>query len=309
MSDYMRNRGGDEGDGFFCRFTFGQFFALLVLEVFTLFFVFYLGARYGQEFLGLKVVEAGKGDQGGGEGAGAPKVATTDDPEARELAKELIAKAQTPELKERISRMFEGAKGAGTPPPVVGPIGDEGAGASGQARAIERGQASGGAESVALEGAATAPRESDAGPTPGRTEAGEDSAAAEVRRQQRPGGPATAGPPGAGAPAAGPPTAGLPTAGPPTAGPSGVVRVKSGEDTRYSLQIGSYPNMDEASRVVERWKGKGYSAYMMIADIPDRGRWYRVRIGGFGTHEDAARYLKEFQVREDVEALIVMNEQ
>jgi len=67
--------------------------------------------------------------------------------------------------------------------------------------------------------------------------------------------------------------------------------------------------MGEATRSVEKWKGKGYPAYMMIADIPDRGRWYRVRIGGFATREDASGYLKELQSRENVEALIVMNEQ
>ena len=58
MPEYMRSRAipqstNRQEDTAFCRFTFGQFFALLVLEVFTLFFVFYLGARYGREFLGL----------------------------------------------------------------------------------------------------------------------------------------------------------------------------------------------------------------------------------------------------------------
>jgi hypothetical protein len=36
-------------DDYFCRFTFGQFVTLILLEVVTLFFVFYLGARYGSD--------------------------------------------------------------------------------------------------------------------------------------------------------------------------------------------------------------------------------------------------------------------
>ncbi len=87
-----------------------------------------------------------------------------------------------------------------------------------------------------------------------------------------------------------------------------MIRVKSGSNARYSVQIGSYPSMQEGTQIVERWK-EGYPAYMMIADIPDRGRWYRVRLGGFENREDAARYLKELQTRENVEALVVLNEQ
>ena len=48
---------------------------------------------------------------------------------------------------------------------------------------------------------------------------------------------------------------------------------------------------------------------MMIADIPDRGRWYRVRIGGFAKKEDAQKYLERFRSDEGVEAIVVLNEQ
>ncbi len=264
MADYMRNsRRREEGDGFFCRFTFGQFFALLILEVFTLFFVFYLGARYGQEFLGLKsdvtVVEGMEieGDEGE---AG---VMTTSDPEVRRMAGELIAKAKTPELKERIRSMIHDARGEKPErmPEVVGrnreaeapPVVPKDPGTRAASRADD------GFEPQVV--GERAPVQET--PPPART-AQQDA---------------------------------------------GVVRVKSVENARYSVQVGSYPQMGEATTVVERWKGKGFPAYMMIADIPDRGRWYRVRIGGFETRNDAARYLKELQTRENVEALVVLNEQ
>ena len=291
MSDYMRNRRGEEGagnEGFFCRFTFGQFFAILVLEVFTLFFVFYLGARYGREFLGLDkgpavaAVEAPApaAEETVPEG---PQVLTTSDPEAAKVAAELLEKADTPELKDRIAKMFDqtgAAAGAGKTPEV-----------------IDRNRAP---------DVATVPAEE--GRTPGEMMA-ESAAAA-----------GTGGRPAA-LPPEEPPAAGATRTADPElakaedattkqqASDTSVIRVKSADNGRYAVQVGSYPKLDEATRSVERWKGKGYPAYMMIADIPDRGRWYRVRLGGFATREDASRYLKEFQTRENVEALIVMNEQ
>jgi len=237
MTDYSRTRReSGESDSFFCRFTFGQFFALLVLEVFTLFFVFYLGARYGREFLGLdkKAAVAVVGVEATG-----PKVATTDDPEARAMAKDIIAKAQTPELKERIAQMLDKDASSTQPEP----------------------------EQQREELPAAEPVSAREGPMPMRPpeeqEAGES-----------------------------------------------MIRIKSGENSKYSIQIGSYQQISEAHGKVDEWRKKGYPAYMMIADIPSRGRWYRVRIGGFATRDDASRYLSNLKKEEGIaDALIVLNEQ
>lgn len=274
MSDYMKNRRGEESDSFFCRFTFGQFFALLVLEVFTLFFVFYLGARYGREFLGLdkigvavEVSQSGK-DEGNTD---ASQVSTTTDPDAALLAKELVAKAKTPELKDRIAKMFENAGRDETnkTPPVV------------EINKEPQAEVSPPQMPPAEERAAQA-----VSPEPQAAEPSTDVASGEAK----------------------PEVLSKPEE-PEGASKSSVVRVKSVENARYSVQVGSYPKMDEATRVVEKWKGKGYPAYVMIANIPDRGQWYRVRIGGFGSRNEAMQYLTEFKTRENAEALVVMNEQ
>jgi cell division protein FtsN len=47
----------EEDEEYFCRFTFGQFVSLSLLELVALFFVFYLGARYGPGLLGYKSIE------------------------------------------------------------------------------------------------------------------------------------------------------------------------------------------------------------------------------------------------------------
>ena len=248
MPEYMRSRRSEESESFFCRFTFGQFFALLVLEVFTLFFVFYLGARYGRGLLGLDKAPAVALEAPAAETS---QVITTADPEVRKMADELISQAETPELKDRIRNMIDDAQGdrPRRMPEVV---------------------------SVDREPTQERPVEMPVESVPESREMPEGSETAAARTP---------------------------------AADAGVIRVKSSENARYSVQIGSYPNMAEATKVVERWKTKGYPAYLMIADIPDRGRWYRVRIGGFETRGEAARYMGDFTTKENVEALVVLNEQ
>lgn len=263
MPEYARQgRGGDENESFFCRFTFGQFFAILLLEVFTLFFVFYLGARYGREFLGLGV---NPGDLIGEASRNEPqRIQTTTDPEVSAMARDLVAKAKTPELKERIANMLGTGVGKRPPPPPS---------------PTEKLPSHAAEEGVLSEPSTTG--ESGVGETPPAETLGEVRPREEVSPVVTRGGEA----------------------------PQGAVRIKSGESSRYSVQIGSYPQLAEANSAVERWKAKGYGAFMMIADIPDRGRWYRVRIGAFAARDDAVRYMQELKDREGVDALVVLNEQ
>lgn len=245
MSDYMQSKMGEETDNFFCRFSFGQFFALLVLEVFTLFFVFYLGARYGREFLGMDKTPVTVAEEESVAQPEEAKVISTTDPGAEKIGRELIEKAKTPELKERIAKMFEEAKGKSPP-------------------------------------AETSPQSESAAPPEVQSESVEET----------------------------PPIAEDTAVKEETPAKGSFIRVKSGDNAKYSIQIGSYPKLEEASKIEGEWKEKGYPAYIMIADIPDRGRWYRVRIGGFASRKDAGRYLADLkELDENVEALIVQNEQ
>lgn len=286
MSDYMRSRQGEESDSFFCRFTFGQFFAILILEVFTLFFVFYLGARYGREFLGLDRAVLASAESSRDESSSineATGVLTTSDPGAEKLAKELVAKASTPELKDRIARMFEEAKAASEPkmlPPEA---------AVQQIPNTNDASPQLSQPAVAADAEQPSLAEGPAAPEPVRQMPESELEAAKVVPGERQ----------------------TDVTLPPSSSEMGnsVVKVKSVDNARYSVQVGSYPKMDEANRATERWKTKGYPAYVMIANIPDRGQWYRVRIGGFTSRGEAEKYLGEFKTKENAEALVVMNEQ
>jgi len=259
MSSYMPNRGrGEEPESFFCRFTFGQFFALLVLEVFTLFFVFYLGARYGRGLLGLDKPPAVALESAAGQVAGEqptqekPKVLTTQDPEVAKMAGELMAKADTPELKDRIREMIGQAQEKKPAMPEV--------------VTMERKEAPPPPPEPVVQDVERVPVE-EAAPPPAQAAGGSPASDASV------------------------------------------IRVKSADNARYSVQIGSYPDINEGTRIVEKWKSKGYPAYIMIADIPDRGRWYRVRIGGFESRDDAVKDMQQLTAKENVDALVVLNEQ
>ena len=87
------------------------------------------------------------------------------------------------------------------------------------------------------------------------------------------------------------------------------IRIKSAPNAKYALQVGSYPQISEANTKIKKWKQKGYPAYLMIADIPDRGRWYRVRLGGFASRDEARKYKQKIESVEQVETIVVLNEQ
>lgn len=225
---------------YFCRFTFGQFFTLLVLEIFTLFFIFYLGARYGREFLGIETPVAEQR-------AGLPEVTTTSsqvasttaDPEIRALAKDILEQAPPSDLKQRVEEM----------------LGE-------RERRTENREQKQKTETETENGKQkTENREPKVGNQELRT-----------KNQE----------------------------------PQPVIQTAP-ENARYTIQIGSYNNVDEAHTMVTHWQEKGYPAYLTSADIPEKGRWYRVRVGGFENKELAQTYLDEFKHKEGVDAFIASN--
>lgn len=84
------------------------------------------------------------------------------------------------------------------------------------------------------------------------------------------------------------------------------VRVKSAHNSKYTVQVGSFPTPEEASSSVEKWKQKGYDAFMSVAEIPNRGTWYRVRVGSFGNKQDAQSYVQQIKTKEKILALVVL---
>ncbi len=56
----------------------------------------------------------------------------------------------------------------------------------------------------------------------------------------------------------------------------------------FMIQVGSYKEKDKAEQVVSKLKSMGYAPRLVPMELPGKGKWYRLTIGGFSSHEKAA---------------------
>jgi DedD protein len=262
-------------DDYFCRFTFGQFVTLILIEVVTLFFVFYLGARYGTDLLGTgepqkEAVVPAQSPKNVDDIVGAPPVEytypevltsrdgqkairikpsgmTADEYEKQKVEDPAaIIQRDTPqEEKQQVPKAPQ------TPPP-----------AKPEEKPAEK------------------PAEK---PIAKPTE--EPSAEEQLAKEEGPvkeTAPEKETPPEEAAPAPKP-------------------------KGKFAIQVGSYQSNEEALVSLSAWKKKGYSAYTAVGQVPQKGTWYRVRIGGFATHDEAQKFLEKFKAKEKASALVVLS--
>lgn len=63
----------------------------------------------------------------------------------------------------------------------------------------------------------------------------------------------------------------------------------------FTVQVAALPNRKEAEELVGKLRERGLPARIMEAEIQGRGTFYRIRIGRFGSREEANRYLEDLQ--------------
>lgn len=64
---------------------------------------------------------------------------------------------------------------------------------------------------------------------------------------------------------------------------------------KFTIQLGSYPSVDEAKQFAEGFTIRGYSPIINESTIEGKGTWYRVSLGLFGSVEEAKSYIKNEQ--------------
>ncbi|MFH1102765.1 MAG: SPOR domain-containing protein [Pseudomonadota bacterium] len=74
-----------------------------------------------------------------------------------------------------------------------------------------------------------------------------------------------------------------------------------------TLQIASFYSRQDAQRLVQELKDRGYPAYWTLGLIPGKGIWHRVRVGGFGSREEAGKMMMQLK-KERYTAVIVNNQ-
>lgn len=78
-----------------------------------------------------------------------------------------------------------------------------------------------------------------------------------------------------------------------------------GREGEYTLQVSSLPNAPMASSFCDQLRARGHRAFVVVADVPNRGRHWRVRIGPFETMAEADSYRREFERTERMNTYVV----
>lgn len=82
---------------------------------------------------------------------------------------------------------------------------------------------------------------------------------------------------------------------------------KGGE--HFTLLVVSLKDQENAQRMVEQLRTKGYSPRMETIDLNTAGRWNRVLVGSFRNREEALRFAAEFNRKERMEGLVIRESQ
>ncbi len=70
---------------------------------------------------------------------------------------------------------------------------------------------------------------------------------------------------------------------------------------KYTVQLGSFQNIDAAYTLEKKLLSKGYPCFVIKAAIPKKGTWYRVRVGTFQSKDKAVAYAEQLKNIEKLE--------
>jgi cell division protein FtsN len=73
---------------------------------------------------------------------------------------------------------------------------------------------------------------------------------------------------------------------------------------KFTLQLSSFQDRTEAEAFHAKLTSAGYEPYITEANVPDKGVWYRVRLGRYPSHEDALDAKADFEKRQKIIAYV-----
>jgi cell division septation protein DedD len=91
---------------------------------------------------------------------------------------------------------------------------------------------------------------------------------------------------------------------PAEAKPAEAKPVKADGKKKFTLQISSFQDKAEADSFVAKLRSQGYKPFIVTSEVPDRGIFYRVRIGEYASHEDALEAKSTFEKKEHIIAYV-----
>jgi cell division septation protein DedD len=82
----------------------------------------------------------------------------------------------------------------------------------------------------------------------------------------------------------------------------------SGAEGGWQVQVSSFKTSAEADVFANKLRARGHKAHVQKAEIPNRGTWYRVKIGPFSTQNEAIRYRTSFEAKEKMPGFVLKSE-
>ncbi len=72
----------------------------------------------------------------------------------------------------------------------------------------------------------------------------------------------------------------------------------------FALQVSSFPDRQSAEKFASTLTAKGYAPFVVEADVPGKGRYFRVKVGSFDTRGEADAFLESFRARTSLQAFV-----
>lgn len=57
----------------------------------------------------------------------------------------------------------------------------------------------------------------------------------------------------------------------------------------YAIQVASFSEKKGADTLAQKLKKKGFNSYVVAGEVPQKGRWYRVRVGSYSNRDEAKK--------------------
>jgi DedD protein len=96
------------------------------------------------------------------------------------------------------------------------------------------------------------------------------------------------------------PVAQVPAAPSPATSPAEVAP----DAARFTLHLLSFEKRPEADALASRLEKAGYRPYVVETEEPGKGTWYRVRVGHYGSFEDAVAGKTDFEKKQQIIAYV-----
>jgi cell division septation protein DedD len=65
----------------------------------------------------------------------------------------------------------------------------------------------------------------------------------------------------------------------------------------FTLQVKAVQDKAEADAFMASLRKSGFEPHLILADVPGKGRWYRIRVGRFATMDEAREFQRKFKAK------------